>query len=310
MTALVLTAMVTAAGLWWLGWLLLPHHADPVTELARIDAAHHTPASSPRPITVGADADQPPSWWGRWQEQIGALTARLLTQRGITAVSLRRDLAMLGRPVEGHLGGVVLTGVTGALLATTTLIALTTTMGVHVAPVVAVVVIVGTAGGFAALPGLQVRQEARRQRRSFRHALASFLDLVAMSLAGGRGLNEALLSSACVGTGSSFQVLAAVLRRARDLGEGPWVALAELGTRIGVEELRELSGAVELVSGSGSKIRGTLTARAATLRRRQISDSEGIAAEREHALRIAQLVIGFGFVVFLGYPAVINVLSA
>ena len=45
------------------------------------------------------------------------------------------------------------------------------------------------------LPDLALRQEAERRRRDFRHVVGSFLDLVAMNLAGGRGLPEALMAA-------------------------------------------------------------------------------------------------------------------
>uniref|UniRef100_UPI00351A56BA type II secretion system F family protein n=1 Tax=uncultured Paracoccus sp. TaxID=189685 RepID=UPI00351A56BA len=44
----------------------------------------------------------------------------------------------------------------------------------------------------ALVPYLQVRRQAEDRRRAFRHVVSSFLDLVAMNLAGGRGVPEAL----------------------------------------------------------------------------------------------------------------------
>ncbi len=45
------------------------------------------------------------------------------------------------------------------------------------------------------------------------------------------------------------------------------------------------------------------------MRRRELADAEGKAGERDQSMRMAQILIGFGFLVFLGYPAIVNVLS-
>ena len=86
-------------------------------------------------------------------------------------------------------------------------------------------------------------------------------------------------------------------------------ALTELGERIGVAELRDLGALVRLVEHDGARVRLTLSARAATMRRRELADAEGKAAERDVSMRLAQLVVCAGFMVFLAYPAIVNVMS-
>ena len=79
--------------------------------------------------------------------------------------------------------------------------------------------------------------------------------------------------------------------------------------RIGVPELRDLATLVRLVGRDGARIRQTLTARAAAMRRRELADAEGEAGQKDQSMRLAQILIGFGFMVFLTYPAVVNVLA-
>lgn len=304
MTGMVLAGSACAAGLLWLGLLLLPDRVDPVIALGRFDAAQRgEPGFAPAPLEQGAAGRL-----AAWQTRIGSRTAVFLTGRGITQTSLRHDLGLLGRSYDAHLGTQAFAGLCGALLVAAGAAALTAA-GITVPPAAAAALLLVCGGGFALLPEVDVRRRAAAHRRTFRHALGSFLDLVAMSMAGGRGLDESLISSARTGNGWPFALIARTLQRARDVGERPWAALRRLGERIGVDELTDLAGSVELVAESGSRIRDTLSARASTLRRRQISDSEGKAAEREQSLRIAQLLIGFGFVVFIGYPAIANVMS-
>jgi tight adherence protein C len=302
-TGMVLAGCVCAAGLLWLALLILPDRVDPVVALGRFDAAQRgEPGFAPALVEQTAAGQL-----AAWQARIGGRLSVFLTGRGTTQTSLRHDLGLLGRSYEAHLGAQAFAGLCGIVLVASGAAGLTAA-GIAVPPAAAALLLV-FGGGFALLPEVDVRRRAAAHRRTFRHALGSFLDLVAMSMAGGRGLDESLISSARTGNGWPFALIARTLQRARDVGERPWAALRALGERIGVDELTDLAGSVALVAESGSRIRDTLSARASTLRRRQIADSEGKAAEREQSLRIAQLLIGFGFVVFIGYPAIANVLS-
>jgi hypothetical protein len=63
------------------------------------------------------------------------------------------------------------------------------------------------------------------------------------------------------------------------------------------------------VADDGAKIRASLSARAATLRRRELAEAEGKAGERSQSMLVAQLLICFGFLLFLAYPAVYNIFN-
>ena len=45
------------------------------------------------------------------------------------------------------------------------------------------------------------------------------------------------------------------------------------------------------------------------MRRHELADLQGQAGKADQTMRIAQILIGLGFIVFLGYPAVVAVLS-
>jgi hypothetical protein len=77
-----------------------------------------------------------------------------------------------------------------------------------------------------------------------------------------------------------------------------------------VDELRDLAAALELVADDGAKIRASLSARAATLRSRELAEVEGKAGERSQSMLVAQLLLCAGFMVFLAYPAVIRVFQS
>jgi Flp pilus assembly protein TadB len=165
------------------------------------------------------------------------------------------------------------------------------------------------AGLFFFFPDIELRQEAARRRRDFRHVVGAFLDLVAMNLAGGRGIPEALMSASQVGEGWAMRRIRDTLADARITGQTPWQALGRLGEEIDIIELRDLAGALTLVADDGAKVRQSLAARAASMRSRQLSDLEGKAGERSQSMLIAQLLFCLGFLVFLGFPALMRVIQ-
>ena len=154
-----------------------------------------------------------------------------------------------------------------------------------------------------------VRGQAQTRRRDFRHVVGSFLDLVAMSLAGGRGVPEALQSAAELSDDWGMVRIRNALGSARLHGRTPWSALGMLGEELRIDELRDLAAALALVAEDGAKVRDSLSARAGSLRRRELAESEGKAGESSQSMLVAQLLLCVGFLIFLMYPALVGVLG-
>lgn len=243
-----------------------------------------------------------------WQGRLGRWLVAQLAQRGITLGKLRADLELTDYTLEGHLVRKVTYGLLGLLLPT---ILTVTMMAIGVTPPLTVPAVGGLALGalFFWVPDLSVVQAAEQRRHELRRALSCYLDLVAMSLAGGRGIPEALPTAARIGTGWAFELLRSTIDRARLVGDTPWAALADLGKRTGMQELQDLGGALMLVADDGAKVRQSLTARASTQRRRQLAEAEGAAAKADQSMEMAQVVLFIGFVLFLGFPAVVAVMG-
>jgi tight adherence protein C len=243
-----------------------------------------------------------------WQGRLGRWLVAQLAQRGITLGKLRADLELTDYTLEGHLVRKMTYGLLGLLLPT---ILTVTMMAVGVTPPLTVPAVGGLALGalFFWVPDLSVVQAAEQRRHELRRALSCYLDLVAMSLAGGRGIPEALPTAARIGTGWAFELLRSTIDRARLVGDTPWAALADLGKRTGMQELQDLGGALMLVADDGAKVRQSLTARASTQRRRQLAEAEGAAAKADQSMEMAQVVLFIGFVLFLGFPAVVAVMG-
>ncbi len=161
----------------------------------------------------------------------------------------------------------------------------------------------------AAVPLLGLRAEAVRRRQAFRHALSCFLDLVSVRLAGGAGVDGALNDSAEAGQGWAFSEIRQALLEARLMGEPPWTGLARLGDELGIPVLGELAASTALAGDEGARVRASLAAKARSIRTKGLADAEAAAQSASERMSLPVVLLMLGFVAFLGYPAVMQVLT-
>jgi Flp pilus assembly protein TadB len=299
LTYSLLGGAAAGAGLLALIYALRPARPSIAGTLARLDASR-----SPAPISAQFVREGLTGWRG----SLGTSLNQALAERGIRLTSTRSDLAVMGRSMEGFLATSVVLGACGLVFGPV-VTALLYVIGLRAGPALPVALGVGCAAFAGGLPTLELRSQATKRRRDFRHAVGAFLDLVSMNLAGGRGVPEALSMASQIGGGWPFARLRDTLAFARLQGLTPWAALGRLGEELDIEELRDLSAALTLVADDGAKIRASLAARAATLRRRELAEAEGKAGEKSQSMLVAQLLICFGFLLFLAYPAVYNIFN-
>jgi Flp pilus assembly protein TadB len=273
---------------------LIPPRTSALVQLGRFDARRAVPHHGSRSGDGnGADPDG-----GPLARAARALSVEL-EARGVALTWLRQDLALTGRTLDAVLARQLLGLAAGP----------GRTFGVDLPGAAIAVPAAVTGAGFALVPLAEARMEAANRRRDFRRALGAYLDLVALEMAGSAAPAEALPNAARIGDGWPLTLLRHTLARATLAGRDPWQALTDLGELIGVTELRDLGGLVQLVGRDGARVRATLTARAATIRRRELADAEGQAGRRDQSMLVAQTLIGFGFVVFVAYPAVVNLMA-
>jgi Flp pilus assembly protein TadB len=236
------------------------------------------------------------------KDRLGARLADLYAAQGWQQRSLKADLSLLGRSWPRFLGTKVLLAA-GATVFAPLLFPSLAALGLHLPVTVPLwlALLFGTLAFMA--PDVEVRRDAAVKRRDFRRVVGAYLDLVAMNLAGGRGLPEALMSAAEVGDGWALQRVRDALVHARITGITQWDALGRLGEELAVDELKDLASALTLVADDGAKIRASLSARAATLRHRELSEIEGQAGKQSQSMLVAQMLLAAGFLVFLTYPA-------
>jgi Flp pilus assembly protein TadB len=243
---------------------------------------------------------------GALRAEVGLRVSEFYLQQGWEQRSLRADLAVLDRSWEKFLATKVLLGVAGLFFGPF-LFAIVYTLGFGRSPIIPVWLALLFAVVFFFLPDLEVRRDAAEKRRDLRRVIGAYLDLVSMSLAGGRGLPEALMAAAEISDGWANQRIRNALSDARITGVSQWQALGALGEEIGVEELKDLSASLALVADDGAKVRESLASRAETMRHRELAEIEGSAGEKSQSMLVAQLLLCAGFLVFLIFPAAMRV---
>jgi Flp pilus assembly protein TadB len=213
------------------------------------------------------------------------------------------DLALLGQDRESWLASKMICGLLG-LAALPFFDALLALAG-HTLPVILPVagsVTIGLVLFFA--PDLVTRVNAAQKRADFRHALASYLDLVSLERGAGAAPTESLESAAAIGGGWAFERIDAALSRARVSGRAPWDGLAELAGQTGIAELGDLADIAGIAGQEGGKIIDTLTARAASMRAEAVAASRGKAGSRSTTMVVPIALLGFGFLLLLVFPII------
>jgi tight adherence protein C len=301
MTAALILGLVGGAALWLLVFALLPRRAGLARQIAAFDSA--------RPDRAPGHGPAGTSTQGEITGRVGAALAAFCAEQGWEFPSLRANLSLVGKSFENYLATKALLGLFGLLLGPIVLVLLGLA-GFHLSFVIPLWVGLVLAGAFFFLPDLELRQEVTERRRDFRHAIGVFLDLVSMNLAGGRGVPEALMAASEIGSSWALGRIRDALANARITGLTPWQALGALGEEVRVDELRDLSAALSLVAEDGAKVRESLSARAISLRRRELADLEGQAGEKSQSMLVAQMLLCAGFLVFLTFPVIGVLLGA
>ncbi|WP_026415574.1 type II secretion system F family protein [Actinomadura oligospora] len=304
MTGAIVAGAIVGLGLYLLSRALFPPRPGLATRLASFDAARDRELAR-RPARSSPTLEKV----GGLRARVGGAAVRYCEARGWQLRSIRADLAITDRSLEALLG-------TKFLLAASALLFIPVVTGYFalLGLGVSLEAPLWLCGAFAVMfffmPDMQLRHEARGRRQDFRHVVGAFLDLVAMNLAGGRGVPEALLAASSVGDGWAMLRIREALSNARISGRTPWQSLGGLGDELNVEELRDLAGALSLVADDGAQIRKSLAARAASMRSRELSDLVGRANERSQSMLVAQLLFCAAFLIFLAYPALMRLTTS
>jgi tight adherence protein C len=233
-----------------------------------------------------------------------------LAQDAIASGLLKSDLAVLNRSSAEFaaqrlvlmllLGGapvvlVLLTGATGSI-------------SWNPVTVLALSVFGTVSGWFAAR--LVISSQATERRRAFESELASYLDFVALHLAGGAGVDEALNLAAASGQAPGVILIRDAVNASITKGIPVWDSLGELAQRTRFNPLQELVSSVRLAGGRGAQVRTSLVAKADALRATEDSRELADAERSSEQMGVPVVLMFLIFIILSSAPLVSQVLAA
>lgn len=308
MTALILLlGALAGGGAWFTVSTLRPARPRLADTLAALNptAVTSTTASQATGTAARTGGTSTP---GGWAACCGVRLAPLLSAAGLPGPRTRADLAAMGIGMDRHLAEKAVTAVLG-LLAPWPVLLLAAAVGVDVgwiAPTALALVL--ACGGFF-VPDLALRSEAAAWRLEVRFALSTLLNITAICLSGGGGVEQSLRDAATEGQGEAFATFRRALREAELTRTPPWDRLRMLGERLGVEELDELAASIALAGGEGARVRTSLTAKASSMRAHLLAAAEAAASSATEKMSVPIALMLAGFLVTLGYPALAHALQ-
>lgn len=236
---------------------------------------------------------------------------RIVTAVGnISAIKIpRRDLALVGMDPTDYLRTKITMAFLGfvmPLIAT----AGAAVVGLRLPFVLPTLVSVLLAVGLWLAPNQELRQRATQARVEFRHAVAAYLDLVALQRAGDAGPAEALERASEVADGWAFRRIRDALARTRARGVAPWEGLKDLADDLAMSELDDVADIVALAGTEGAAVYGTLTSRATSLRDELLAQEKDAANANSERLVVPGTVLVLLMVLFLTFPAVARILTS
>jgi tight adherence protein C len=172
----------------------------------------------------------------------------------------------------------------------------------------AVIVILVTFAGYVRAIAV-TKKRAKALRRDMSAALAAYLDLVNVLLAGGAGMETALLAASNAGDGWCFEEFRLALARAHSSRRSFWDELRALGENYGIDALVDVAHSVQLAGEHGARVRQSLHTKAASLRALNLATIEYEAQQSTEHMGIPVVMLFVGFIILIGYPAFASTLG-
>jgi Flp pilus assembly protein TadB len=172
----------------------------------------------------------------------------------------------------------------------------------------AAIVMAASVAGYAQ-PIRSIKKKAKSLRRDMSAALAAYLDLVNVLIAGGAGMETALLAASEAGDGWCFEEFRLALARASSSRRSFWDELRVLGESKGVDALVDVAHSVQLAGEHGARVRQSLQSKAASLRARNLATIEYEAQQSTEQMGIPIVMLFVGFIILIGYPAFASTLG-
>lgn len=228
----------------------------------------------------------------------------LVSLHGTRQHQFLADLEVTGRTERDHANEVV----KGALGAALLLFIFFVMLGAGGIITAIVSLLIGQPLGYL-LVEAELTRKAKRRRAEFEDTLVSVISLIAISMEGGSGLNTAIQHTLSLGEGWVIEALTRAVDEAEFRKETPWVVLERLGQEMLIPDLIELSSTLSLVGTSGARVSQTLSSRAASSRAKLLVARRSEAEAKSGSMGVPLGVLTVAWVLFLGYPAVAQLLA-
>lgn len=251
----------------------------------------------PAPETLSDDRDER---WGAW------LVEHLQTVPGVRIPY--RNLALVGQsPGRFLLTKVALSG-GGLLIPPLGTLPFLLFLGMPIYLPAAVGLLFGAVLWFT--PDLALRDQAKRAREEFAHAMAAYLELVALRRAGNTSAEQAMEQAAQVGEGWAFRRIQDALARSRVDKVAHWESLERLTRELDLPVLDDLAAIMRQSSDDGASVYATLRSRSKNLRSQLLSDQATEANADSEKMTAPGALLAVLVMVLIAFPAVIGILTA
>lgn len=287
MIGAVVCGLLVAAGVWAILRGMFP---APV-RLSRMIADFQHPADF-----EATEIDRLKSAWSRASVRVVGSVQNL--------DGIRPDLAVVGMLVEEFATDKLKAGVLGSVIVGGWFFALRIAGG----PLLLIALLAGFVGFFF-YPDALLRKKATARRRELVDTVTAFVGLVSVSIAGGGGVMSAMNAAVSLGDGWALERLRFVLDRAATSNESPWTALDRLGSEFGVPALVELGGSMSLAGQAGARVSDSLAARARAAKARELAERLAQEERKSEVLGVPVVLMLLGWIGFLGYPAIANLIE-
>ncbi|MGW5342907.1 type II secretion system F family protein [Streptomyces sp. NPDC004050] len=267
--------------------------------LRRLNQPAATPAANPATSPageVGADRDER---WGQW------LLERLTDVPGVRIPY--KDLALTGgAPARFVLTKVALAGAGMLLPPLSTVPLLLLGLPLYLPAIVGLLAAIVL--WFA--PDLALRDKAQRARVEFAHAMAAYLDLVALRRAGNVSAEQAMEQAATVGRGWAFQRIQAALAQSRVDKVAHWESLARLTAELDLPVMDDLAAIMRQSADDGASVYATLRSRARNLRTELLAAQATDANADSEKMTAPGALLAVLVMLLIAFPAIIRMLNS
>ncbi|MFJ9080094.1 type II secretion system F family protein [Streptomyces sp. NPDC102278] len=290
--AAILAGAVIGAG----GALLVREVLRPAPALGPALRRLNQPAA-PQAAVGGEGADRDERW-GQW------LVERLSDVPGVRIPY--KDLALTGAtPARFLLTKVALAGAGLLLPPLSTIPLLLLGLPLYLPAIVGILAAVVL--WFA--PDLALRDKARRARAEFAHAMAAYLDLVALRRAGNVSAEQAMEQAAEVGEGWAFQRIRGALARSRVDKVPHWESLARLTAELDLPVLDDLAAIMRQSADDGASVYATLRSRAKNLRTELLAAQAADANANSEKMTAPGALMAVLVMLLIAFPGVIRMIN-